>query len=123
MSCTSYETSEKCGDDYSNVFGIVQGVCHLSRGIIAQGLSMKTNTNISKHYEAKRSFSQDLTCVTYPLLPKQCTCFKHSRAEADDVKRLIKLYPMGANNRRGLLLPTPGEPLSRFGAHPARATS
>ena len=63
MSCTSlqslirlpsygrsyYETKEKCDTiiiDTVTVYGTLQGMCHLSRGIIAQSLSMKTNTDM-----------------------------------------------------------------------------
>ena len=42
----AYETSEK------RVYGTMQGMCHLSRGNIAQGLSMKTNTNTKTRSEA-----------------------------------------------------------------------
>ena len=46
-------------------------MCHLSRGIIAQSLSLKANTgrkNILK--QIMNSFTPDLTCVTSPLLPE-----------------------------------------------------
>ena len=46
----------------------MQGMCHLSRGIHARSRSMQTNTDIKNILKQMRSFTQDLTCVTYPLL-------------------------------------------------------
>ena len=45
----------------------MQGMCYLSRRIVAQSLSMQTNTDI-ENIRQMRSFTQDLTSVTYPLL-------------------------------------------------------
>ena len=48
-----YETSETCDTMIiATVYGILKGMRHLSRGMTAQSLSMKTNTDINKHSEA-----------------------------------------------------------------------
>ena len=33
-----------------NIYGIMPGMCHLSRGIIAQSLSMKANTDTERTF-------------------------------------------------------------------------
>ena len=46
------DSPSNISDYYGNVYGIMQEMCHFSRGIIAQSLSMKTNSDILKHSEA-----------------------------------------------------------------------
>ena len=49
----------------------MRGMCHLSRGMLAQSLSKKTNTRV-------------LACVTYPLLSQTIHLLQVQEAEADN---------------------------------------
>ena len=66
----------------------MQGMCHLSHGIVAPSLGIKTNTHIENALKHMHSFTQDLTCVLSETMhPASSTA-----TEADDTKR-FKLEP------------------------------
>ena len=79
----------------------------LSRGIIAQSLSMKTNT------DTFASFTQDLTCVTYPLLSGTMHLLQVQRGRSGR-RAVFKISANGSEGPAFTTKPSRSRKVSRF---------
>ena len=72
-----------------NVYRIMQEICHLSCGIIARSLSMKTNTDIKTHPEANALIhARPQPCDLPVAFRNDAPASSNSRDKADDARRL-----------------------------------